>query len=171
MYDRILKGSLFSWKNGEDAIINTNQGDKYYVKKCKNFNGIPGVNFYDGSVWANLYKNSSNVHSKGSPNNKQMQRFTKYDVENEVGDAAQVKNFGEDYCKKAIYKNKNGDFETCSYSKANVKGNPYGKRKNTAYKDAKKKIEGLLNIVWGPDQNDKDKYLFWKVSCKENPSI
>ena len=101
-----------------------------------------------------------------------MPRFTKYNVKNEIGDAVQVKKFGEDYCKKAIYKNKNGDFETCSYSEANVRGKPYGKRKNTAYKKAKDEIEGLLNIVWGPDKNDdKDKYLFWKVSCKENPSI
>ena len=172
MYDRILKDSLFSWKNGEDAKINTNQGEKYYVKKCKNFNGIPGVNFYDGSVWANLYNNTSSDQRKGFDNNKKMPRFTKYNVKNEIGDAVQVKKFGEDYCKKAIYKNKNGDFETCSYSEANVRGKPYGKRKNTAYKKAKDEIEGLLNIVWGPDKNDdKDKYLFWKVSCKENPSI
>ena len=159
MYDRIKDNSLFSWKNGEHAIIDKEQGEKYYVEKCKNFNGIPGVNFHDESVWTNLY----NVNK----------RFTKYNVKNEIRDAVQVKKFGEDYCKKAIYKNKNGDYETCSYSKANVKGKPDGKRKNTAYKKAKKEIEGVLNIVWNKylDKNEfKDKYLFWKVSCKENPT-
>ena len=84
MYDRIKDNSLFSWKNGEDAIIDTEQGEKYYVEKCKNFNGIPGVNFHDESVWTNLY----NVNK----------RFTKYNVKNEIGDAVQVKKFGEDYC-------------------------------------------------------------------------
>ena len=67
-------------------------------------NGIPGVNFYDQGFWANLYKNSSNNHRKGSQPNINMPRFKKYDVENEVGDAAQVKQFGDQYCKNAIYK-------------------------------------------------------------------
>jgi hypothetical protein len=175
MYSRILENDVFSWNKGEDAMIETNQGKKYYVKKCKNFDGIPGVNFYSQNFWANLYNNTSSVHSKGSTNNNNMQRYSKDEVEN----GNKLQQFGDQYCKNAIYKNKNGEFETCSYSKANVKGNPFGKKGGTAKQKAKDSVEGAFNIVWGPgednnndeDDNDgeyNDKYLFWKVSCKEN---
>ena len=97
-----------------------------------------------------------------------MQRFSKYEVENED----KYREFGDQYCKNAIYKNDNGEFETCSYNKATVKGNPFGKKGNTAKQKAKNSIEGAFNILWGNgEQDNKDKYLFWKVNCRENLSI
>jgi hypothetical protein len=169
MYGYLIKNNIFTWNNGDDSKINTDKGNKYYVNKCSNFDGIPGVNFYEQGVWANLYKNSSNDHRKGSEQNINMPRFKKYDVENEVGDAAQVKQIGDQYCKNAIYKNNNGEFETCSYNKATIQGNPHAKQGSTAKQKAKDSVEGAFNILWGPGENN-DEYLFWKVNCTENPS-
>ena len=42
-------------------------------------------------------------------NNQNMQRFSKNEVENED----KLQQFGDQYCKNAIYKNDNGEFETC----------------------------------------------------------
>ena len=93
------------------------------------------------------------------------QRFSKYEVEDED----KLQQFGNDYCKNAIYKNNNDEFETCSYNKATVKGKPFGKKGSIEKKKAKDSLEGAFNILWGPGEN-KDKYLFWKVNCIENPS-
>ena len=175
MYRYLMQNEniVFDWNNGDEGkiIVRTSGGaleEKYYVDKCKDFNGIPGVNFNEPGVWANLYKNTTNDHSKSSKNNKNMQRFSKYEVENED----KYREFGDQYCKNAIYKNDNGEFETCSYNKATVKGNPFGKKGNTAKQKAKNSIEGAFNILWGNgEQDNKDKYLFWKVNCRENLSI
>jgi hypothetical protein len=172
MYGYLMQNEniVFDWNNGDEGKINVRTSGgalekKYYVDKCKDFDGIPGVNFYTQNFWANLYKNTTNDHSKDSQNNKNMQRFSKYEVENED----KLQQFGDQYCKNAIYKNDNGEFETCSYNKATVKGKPHAKQGSTAKQNAKNSVEGAFNIAWGPGEN-KDEYLFWKVNCIENPS-
>ena len=169
----ILKG-LYIWRDNstrdENKIISTNNEDYYYVDKCDDFNGVPGVNFYDQNVWANLYGNSL-VHQN---DNNNMNRYSKNEMRNSSTDAyKQYEEFGENYCKKAVYYNpKYEKYQKCKYKNSTVKGKPYGKKgdRNNAFN----KLEGTLNYIWGKgdqDINIKDKddidYLFWNVQCQE----
>ena len=162
----ITKNNLYNWGGGgEKSIITATNTDKYYyVDNCDDFNGVPGVNFYDEGVWANLYGNSGSNQEK---NTDLMNRFSKKEVEDENI----FKPFGEEYCKKAVYYNtKEEKYRKCKYKKASVKGSPY--QKKGYRKNAFKSLEGNLNKMRGDgvqklDTDKRGKYLFWKVHCQE----
>jgi hypothetical protein len=162
LYQNIIDGKIYNWAAAEEGRILTDEGDnKYWVGKCKHFDGIPGVNFYDQGVWANVYGDSSREQ------NDKLNSWTKEEASNE----SVVKTLGEQYCNNAIYRNAEGDFKTCGFKEATVKGNPYGNKGGTKKNNSKKTIEGAFNIVWKDNKKEENinKYPFWKVKCIENP--
>ena len=59
-------------------------------------------------------------------------------------------------------------YESLIFIKTNFRNKP----QYLLIKKAKNSIEGAFNILWGNgEQDNKDKYLFWKVNCRENLSI
>ena len=159
LYQNIIKGEIYNWTNGDDGMINTDDGNKYYVDKCKHFDGIPGVNFYNQGVWANTYGDTGNDPIINS--------WTKEEVNNE----STIDILGEQYCNNAIYRNRDGNFKKCGFKNATVKGKPYGRSGSTAKDKSKNTIEGAFNIAWEDNKKDDNinKYPFWKVKCIENP--
>ena len=159
LYQNIIKGEIYNWTNDSDGKIDTDDGNKYYVDKCKHFDGIPGVNFYDQGVWANTYGDTGD--------NPIINSWTKEEANNE----STIDILGKQYCNNAIYRNRDGNFEKCGFKNATVKGKPYGISGSTAKVKSKNTIEGAFNIAWEDNKKDDNinKYPFWKVKCIENP--
>lgn len=162
LYNKIHKNEIYEWTGD---VTEKNQGRKHYVKKCNDFDGVPGITFFDQSIWTNLYNFYFQPHNTNNLSSKRINMFSVDDTKNPNSTFTQ---YAEKYCNNAVYEDENGEERKCTYKGVVKKGirrweNLKGKKKPT--------IQGSLNAAFEDYQKDKEynqgKNPFWVVKCKK----
>ena len=162
----IHNNGIYKWTGD---VTEKNRGRKHYVKKCNDFDGIPGITYFDEDIWKNLYnfyyppnidrgvfkEYYAKAMDEKNPKDKR-EMIKSYDYNETKEDF--FKTYAEEYCNKAIYKDNDGEERKCTYKGVVNKGKFNGNL-----------IQGALNkaFEWLHNINSDNKVAFWVVKCKK----